>query len=226
MNHKTEEWVEKKLKPLLKKDRLLLLLLFGVLLLVIALPTSKRTGKQMAGEGNSLPLPGTGKGVTEEKNMQGEMGERSILRDGGVMTDETEYLHEVERELEELLSSVEGAGRVRVMITLEQSRELVLEKDEKRTQKQTAEENAEGVGKEGRESIWEEKAVYEEGEREKSPFVVKQIFPRIQGVVVAAEGVGTGCVRSELSEAVQALFGIEAHKVKVLKLGLSRPSRE
>lgn len=112
------------------------------------------------------------------------------------------------------------------MITLEQSRELVLEKDEKRTQKQTAEENAEGVGKEGRESIWEEKAVYEEGEREKSPFVVKQIFPRIQGVVVAAEGVGTGCVRSELSEAVQALFGIEAHKVKVLKLGLSRPSRE
>ena len=226
MNHKTEEWVEKKLKPLLKKDRLLILLLSGVLLLVIALPTNKKSGKQSEKEGSGLSMLEDGQGIPEEMGAREEGEERGILGDGGVMTDETEYVHALEKELEELLSSVEGAGRVRVMITLEQSRELVLEKEEKRSQKQTMEENAEGLGKEGRENIWEEKAIYEEGEREKSPFVVKQIFPRIQGVVVAAEGVGTGCVRSDLSEAVQALFGIEAHKVKVLKLGLSRPLQE
>ena len=225
MNHKTEEWVEKKLKPLLKKDRLLILLLSGVLLLVIALPTNKKTEKQTASEGSQLSLLEKGQGIAEEKGTQMEEG-RSALNDGGVMTDDTEYVHALEKELEELLSSVEGAGRVRVMITLEQSRELVLEKEEKRSQKQTMEENTEGIGKEGRENIWEEKAIYEEDEKEKLPFVVKQIFPRIQGVVVAAEGVGTGYVRSDLSEAVQALFGIEAHKVKVLKLGLSRPSQE
>ena len=225
MNHKTEEWVEKKLKPLLKKDRLLILLLSGVLLLVIALPTNKKTEKQTASEGSQLSLLEKGQGIAEEKGTQMEEG-RSALNDGGVMTDDTEYVHALEKELEELLSSVEGAGRVRVMITLEQSRELVLEKEEKRSQKQTMEENAEGIGKEGRENIWEEKAIYEEDEKEKLPFVVKQIFPRIQGVVVAAEGVGTGYVRSDLSEAVQALFGIEAHKVKVLKLGLSRASQE
>ncbi|MBE5863856.1 MAG: hypothetical protein E7295_13535 [Lachnospiraceae bacterium] len=226
MNHKTEEWVEKKLKPLLKKDRLLILLLSGVLLLVIALPTNKKTEKQTTSEGSQLSLLEKGQGIAEEKGLQIEGEGRTILNDGGVVTDETEYLHALEKELEELLSSVEGAGRVRVMITLEQSRELVLEKEEKRSQKQTMEENTEGIGKEGRENIWEEKAIYEENEKEKLPFVVKQVFPRIQGVIVAAEGVGTGCVRSDLSEAVQALFGIEAHKVKVLKLGLSRPSQE
>ena len=225
MNHKTEEWVEKKLKPLLKKDRLLILLLSGVLLLVIAMPTNKKTEKQTGSAGSQLPMLEKGQASYEEKGTQMEEG-RSALNDGGVMTDDTEYVHALEKELEELLSSVDGAGRVRVMITLEQSRELVLEKEEKRSQKQTSEENAEGISKEGRESIWEEKTIFEEVDKEKSPFVIKQIFPRIQGVVVAAEGVGTGCVRSDLSEAVQALFGIEAHKVKVLKLGLSRPLQE
>ena len=38
-------------------------------------------------------------------------------------------------------------------------------------------------------------------------------------MIVAAAGVGTGNVRAELTEAVMALYGLEAHKVKVLKLG-------
>lgn len=41
--------------------------------------------------------------------------------------------------------------------------------------------------------------------------------PIIQGVVVAARGNITQTKIREISEAVQALFGIEAHKIKVIE---------
>ena len=40
----------------------------------------------------------------------------------------------------------------------------------------------------------------------------------IEGVLVLAEGGGSAVVKQELLEAVQALFPIAAHKVKIMKL--------
>ena len=49
--------------------------------------------------------------------------------------------------------------------------------------------------------------------------MVKTLSPSVEGVVVVAEGAGNGEVNKNLSEAVQILFGVEAHRVKVLKAG-------
>lgn len=58
--------------------------------------------------------------------------------------------------------------------------------------------------------------VYQEGSQG-SPFVVKTITPKVEGVLVVAEGAGKGNMTDEITQVVQALFGVEAHKVKVLK---------
>jgi stage III sporulation protein AG len=50
------------------------------------------------------------------------------------------------------------------------------------------------------------------------PYVVKTIVPQVEGVVVVGEGCGTGSVDKNVTEIVQALFGLEAHKVKVVKM--------
>ena len=49
------------------------------------------------------------------------------------------------------------------------------------------------------------------------PYVTKTISPDVEGVVVMAQGADNAQIRKELSEAVQVLFGVEAHRVKVLK---------
>ena len=49
------------------------------------------------------------------------------------------------------------------------------------------------------------------------PYIIKEMSPSIQGVVVAARGNITQTKIREISEAVQALFGIEAHKIKVIE---------
>ena len=234
MNHKTEEWLQTKLRPLLRKDRLIILLLSGILLLVISLPTGKKKEEENAayqdllqekegrgGESLTLMQGDVERGdlwTREEKNGEELWTGEGEYRDA-LLSWEEEYVRGLERELEELLSSVEGAGEVRVMITLAESSEKVTVKEEKKTTKATGEYGLGGQNRSGEEEILEEKVILEETSKEKAPFVRKQIYPKLEGVVIAARGAGEGRVRSDLSEAVQALFGLEAHKVKVLKLG-------
>lgn len=216
MNRKTEEWFQTKLAPWLKKDRLMILLLSGILILVISLP-SGRQKKPTEGFGEKaesvLTADDLGEGRLE--SMAGMQDDREWLSDEA-------YREQMEKELEELLGQVDGAGKVKVMIALEQSAELVVLTNVKETQRQTDENGAGKVAKKGRETIKEESAVYDEASKGKSPYVVKKRYPLVQGVVVIAQGAGTGRVSKELTEAVQALFGLEAHKIKVLKLGLSK----
>ena len=206
-----EIW-ENKLKPFCKKENMILLVLAGILLLIISLPTGKGKGKNLsAGEAGLLDtegvvsLAGGGEAVGGEKDGEG-------YTENGAFGDE-KYRWELQSEVEELLGSIEGAGEVRVMITLRESEELIVEKDLEKDQKQTREGGV--TEKSGSEIILEENTVQDGA---KKPFVKKRIYPKVEGVLVAAEGVGRGRVRADLTEAVQALFGLEAHKVKVLKL--------
>ena len=48
--------------------------------------------------------------------------------------------------------------------------------------------------------------------------MVKVYAPKIEGVLVVAEGAGSGTVNRTIADIVQALFGIDAHKVMVVKM--------
>ena len=53
--------------------------------------------------------------------------------------------------------------------------------------------------------------------QEREPVVEKELAPEISGIVISAQGGGNASVQKEISEAMQALFGLPAHKIKVLK---------
>ena len=46
----------------------------------------------------------------------------------------------------------------------------------------------------------------------------KQNLPAIEGVLIVAEGGGSQAVATNISEAVEALFGLEVHKIKVVEM--------
>lgn len=64
----------------------------------------------------------------------------------------------------------------------------------------------------------EEKICQEKG-LGSDPYVVQTLEPEVSGVVVVAKGGGQGKVDKTITEIVQALFGVEAHKVKVVAMG-------
>ena len=188
-------WMNKLKKP--KKEQLVVLLLFGVLLVVIALPTTTGT-------------TGADKKEADISGTQGAAG-----TDTATLT----YEEQLEKRLSAILSQVAGAGRVEVMVTLESRGERIVEKDTPESRKSVEETDSSGGSRTTDEQDWGEETVYyEDGSGGKSPYVVKELEPNIEGVLVLAEGGDSAVVKQELLEAVQALFPIEAHKVKIMKL--------
>ena len=188
-------WMSKLKKP--KKEQLVVLLLFGVLLVVIALPTTTGT---IGADKKDADISGT----------QGAAG-----TDTATLT----YEEQLEKRLSAILSQVAGAGRVEVMVTLESRGERIVEKDTPESRKSVEETDSSGGSRTTDEQDWGEETVYyEDGSGGKSPYVVKELEPNIEGVLVLAEGGDSAVVKQELLEAVQALFPIEAHKVKIMKL--------
>lgn len=197
-----------------RRDNLLILVLLGVLLFIVALPV-KREDTEKAGTE-----------ITEQYNAgiftssgQEKVGEDTAVEIGtGAITagSTEEYTAYLEGKLKTMLESVGGLGEVEVMITLESSEERIVEKDMTAERSQTEEQDSEGGTRTVSSSNTGYQTVYQDGSQG-APFVVKTITPKVEGVLVVAEGAEKGNMSSEITQTAQALFGVEAHKVKVLE---------
>ena len=192
-------------KKWFRKDNLVILILTGVLLVIIALPT-KESGKAEAEPSR-----------TEADSPAGIPSESGVGAGGSMDSDEA-YIRQLEQRLRETLSRMEGVGKVRVMITLRSSRELVVEKEQPFVRSSTDEKDSQGGNRSVHQMETEENTVYRTDGSVSEPYVVKTLPPQVEGVVVVAEGAGSGTVDRTIVEMVQALFDVEAHKVKVVKM--------
>lgn len=182
-----------------KKDQLVILLLFGVLLLVIAIPVEPKKEKQ--GE--------------KETVQEGE----SVLEGTKEPLSADSYERQQEERLKEVLEKVEGVGRAEVMITLHASARKVVEKDAPSRSQRVEETDSQGGNRTTQENEREETTVYEEGnDGIRTPYVIQELEPAVEGVIVIAEGGGNPAVKQNILEAVQALFPVEAHKIKIMKM--------
>lgn len=204
-----------KIKAMAKdKNNLLVLVLAGVLLMVIALPIDNGKKDEKASEKES--------GASENANNSGYLyaeEENAGVQGQLYMGSAEEYTAMMEQKLEELLGQMEGAGEVRVIITLRSSSEKIVEKDAPVLRTDTAEADSGGGTRTVNSVETGESTVYVNEGSYSEPYVIKTISPQVEGVVVLAEGAGSGSVSKNIVDVIQVLFGIDAHQVKVIKLG-------
>ncbi len=203
----------KKLKEMAKdKNNLLILVLAGVLLMVIALPLDNGKKTEKGGENGDST---SGKLNNESYDME----ENSAWTEGLQYTDSAgEYTEAMEQKVAALLMQMEWAGEVRVIITLRTSAEKVVEKDAPVSHTDTEEADSGGGTRRVNAVDTGDSTVYTNEGNYSEPYVIKTISPQIEGVVVLAEGAGSGSVSKNISDIIQVLFGIDAHQVKVVKL--------
>lgn len=127
------------------------------------------------------------------------------------------YERQMEERVKELLKNTEGVGEVDVMIVLKASEEKVLRVDQSRSRSSTEESDSGGGSRRVMSEETSENTIFSENGSEKTPVVEKELRPEIEGIVISAQGGGNAAVRAEISEAMEALFNIPAHKIKVLK---------
>ena len=125
----------------------------------------------------------------------------------------------MEKRLEEMLSAMQGVGRVKVMITLASSGEKIVEKDIPLERSNIVENDSTGGNRSTNEMYSREETVYStNSEGDKIPYVIRENSARVEGVGVVAQGGDQTQVQKNISDVIQALFGIEAHKIKVVKM--------
>ncbi|MCI5621225.1 MAG: stage III sporulation protein AG [Lachnospiraceae bacterium] len=122
---------------------------------------------------------------------------------------------DVESKLEKILGKIDGAGKVAVMITYEDEGTSVVEKDESSTKENSTEISGDSVTGTKSQVQRQEETVFD---GEEQPFVVRELKPRIEGILVVAEGGDNTMVKQNISEAVMALFDVELHKIKIVKM--------
>lgn len=187
----------------IKKTDWIVLGLIGVLLLVIMLPDGS-TGKNAKSQSNA---GNTGEAAAGEE--KAGLSEKN---------DAEKYADYLEEKLEKVLVEMEGVGKVKVMITLSDYGEAVVEKDIVDITNTVSETDSSGGSRKSYEREIQSETVQVENDSGTYPYIGKEILPTIEGVVVVAEGGGNATVVSQISKAAMALFPIEAHKIIVVKM--------
>ena len=203
-------------EKVLKKDNMIILILTGILLLVIAWPMEEPEKK----ENSVSELWDRNNGMLQETNETTidakEVNEVSISQS---FLDEEYIVQTLEHRLEEILYAMDGVGQVKVMITLASQGEKIVEKDIPLERSNILEEESGGGSRSTNEMNSKEETVYSTNSQgDKIPYVVKETGVEVAGVSVVAQGGDNEAVQKNIGEVIQALFGIEEHKIKVVKM--------
>ena len=206
-----EKLAEGKQKGMLTKDNFLIMILLGILLLVIAWPVKKEKDESLSQSGqwdsDRVTLD-----LLKDKSVDSVKGE------SGISGMEQEYAAYLEEELERLLTTMDGVGAVKVMITLEDKGETLVEKDQVTRREGTTEVDSAGGSRNTTDISREESTIFSGQGSSEAPFIRQVKYPKVSGVAVSAEGGGNAETVQKFTKAIQALFGIEPHKIIIVKM--------
>jgi stage III sporulation protein AG len=181
--------------------RLIMLFLAGILIIILSFPSVFRMF-----ESSDKKVPENK--ITELKN---DTNTTSYS--------ENTYITEMENKLENVLRKVSGVGDVEVTITLKGSKEQIPLKDSSSTQESLNESDGEGGSRTDSSIQKKDSTVLVTNENGNSvPYIVQELEPEIEGVLVVAEGGDNALIQMDIMEAIEVLFNVPAHKVKVMKM--------
>lgn len=179
-----------------------IILMVGILLLILSLPSGKTDKK---------------KNKTNKENQEVDSLESNKISANKSQTEI--YVEVLEERLEEVLKKVDGIDDVEVMITLKGSKELIILKDQPYSREQTAEFDGEGGERNTSSESYEENTIMVENEDGRTaPYIIKELEPQVEGILVISTGGDKSEIINQIIEASQVLFGVPAHKVKVMKM--------
>lgn len=200
-----KEWGEMDKKKLSIKEigieRLVIMLLCGVFIIILSVPDifSFLKGPDKTPQKSSVQTADHMESITDDSN--------------------TEYEAKLEAKLKKVLEKVDGIGKTEVMITLKSSKESVILKNNPYTQQSTSENDSQGGSRVSSSISKEDETVLVDNKNGASiPYVIKEMEPKVEGVVVIAQGGGDINIINEINSAIEVLFDVPVHKIKVMKM--------
>ena len=125
----------------------------------------------------------------------------------------------LQRSLEEILETMEGVGKVKVLINYAETSTTVAMYNETKTESTTEEKDTEGGTRNVTQTDTQKEIAYTSENGESAPITEKVIMPTIEGAIITAEGASNANVKANIISAAQAVTGLATHKIQVFQMG-------
>lgn len=126
---------------------------------------------------------------------------------------ENDYQAQTEKKVEELIKSIEGVSKVSVMISYRSGSEKVLQEDSENSSSN----RQDGSVSEQNSSVKKSTVLFQQNGNE-NPYVIKELYPEVNGIAVAAKGLSDSTKKEEVINMLAALFDIGVHKISIIDI--------
>lgn len=125
---------------------------------------------------------------------------------------------ELEKNLETILSKIQGVGEVKVFINYSESSEIIPMYNEASKNSNTEETDTQGGIRKIQEQDSQKEIIYKEENGEKMPITKKVVEPKVQGAIITAKGASDVNIKTSIIQAVEAVTGLATHKIQVFEM--------
>lgn len=132
-------------------------------------------------------------------------------------TDQT-TTDDLAKQLEEILSKIQGVGTVKVFVNYSETSEVVAMYNETTKTSNTEENDTSGGSRKIQETDSQKDIIYQEENGEKTPITQKVIQPKVEGAIITAKGANSAEIKANIIQAVEAVTGLATHKIQVFQM--------
>lgn len=122
----------------------------------------------------------------------------------------------LENKTKEILEKIVGVGSVDVLVTIDSTEEIVVQRNIKDTQELTEESDADGGKRHVTQYSRDGQIVTYDSSGNEKPIVTKKIKPKVRGVLIVARGAENKTVKGLIVDAVEKGLNVPAFRISVV----------
>lgn len=157
-------------------------------------------------------------GDTKNSEKQSDKVLAKVLENETIETTTTSGYYTLQENLENILETMEGVGKVEVLINYAETSTTVAMYNETKTESTTEEKDTEGGTRNVTQTDTQKEIAYTSESGESAPITEKIVMPTIEGAIITAEGAANANVKANIISATQAVTGLATHKIQVFQM--------
>lgn len=167
---------------------------------------------------NDKPSENQDNKTTSDANKKLAVDNQNVDNTDSAYNDVTQTQDAMETKLADILSNINGVGKVKVMITYSETSKTMPVYNEESSEENTEETDSEGGTRKITQTDVRKEVIYEEGDNGKTLITQSVVSPSIEGAIITAEGAGNAEVKTNIIQAVGAVTGLASHKIQVFEM--------
>lgn len=126
--------------------------------------------------------------------------------------------NDMQNQLENILSTIKGVGKVNVYISYSESSKTIAMYDEKTTTSSTEETDSSGGLRNTTSTQVQKDVIFSGKDGNQVPMTQKIIMPTIEGAIITAQGAKNANVKTNIVNAVKSATGLSIDKIQVFEM--------